>query len=200
MKRTQQQVKALELLKQLGELLSGDPTPTKQKKLLRKLENSLTFKDQETHNKWLDCLFSYRCYEDFEELTKAIIKDMKSDLVKNILELKKIMSKVKDKRVYARVTYVSASGMSRGVTFRVITKKGELLRIDNLIRKITSYRWAREWDNGIVIGGCGMDVIFNTLYNINSIAMHQGITRTSMTRTDHDLLYNGIVNTNYWTL
>lgn len=200
MKKTKEQQKALDLLKQLGELLDGDPTPTKQKNLLRKLENSLTFKDQETHNKWLDCLFSYKFWEDFEELTKAIIKDMKSEMVKGILELKNIMKKVKDKRVYARVTYVSNSGMSRGVTFRVITKKGELLRIDGIINKITSYRWAREWSNGLVIGGCGLDVIFNTLYNINSIALHKGIIKTSKIKTQHDLLYNGIVNTNYWTL
>ena len=200
MKKTKEQQKALELLKQLGDTMSEDPGSTNETKLVKKLEKSLTFKDQQTHEKWLDCLFSFKFWEDFEDLTKSIIKEMLPEQVKAILELKNIMKKVKDKRVYARVTYVSSSGMSRGVTFRVITKKGELLRIDTYIHKILGYSWAREWSNGLVIGGCGLDVVFNTLYCINEVALYKGIIKKSKTRTDHDLRYNGIVNSNYWTL
>lgn len=198
MKKNTRQQKALDLLKQLENALNSEPN--KQNKLARQLEKTLIFKDKEIKEKWLDLLFSFRCWEDFEELTKTIINDMREDMDKALLELKNLMKKVKDKRVYARVTNVARSGMSRSITFRVITKKGELLRIDGIIQRITQYRWAREWCDGIIVSGCGMDVIFNTLYNINSVALYRNIIKPSKKHNEHDLRYSGIVNTNYWTL
>ena len=114
-------------------------------------------------------------------------------------ELKKIMKKTKDKRVYAMVAHVSSSGMSRDITFRVVTNKGELLCIDPLIKKITGYSWGADF-RGVHVGGCGMDMIFNTLYVVNSRAISYGIIKKSKNVNAHDLQYKGLVNSNYWSL
>lgn len=126
-------------------------------------------------------------------------KGQNQETLQALLELKKIMKKVKDKRIYAMVTHVSSSGMSRDITFRVITNKGELLRVDPLIKKITGYRWADNY-KGLHVGGCGMDMIFNTLYVVNSIAISYKVIRKSKKTSDHDLQYQGLVNSNYWSL
>lgn len=127
------------------------------------------------------------------------MKNQNREKLQALLELKKTMSKVKDKRVYAMVTHVSSSGMSRDITFRVVTKKGELLRIDPLIKKITGYRWANNY-SGLHVDGCGMDMIFNTLYIVNSYAIDYRVIKKSNKKTSHDLQYEGLVNSNYWSL
>ena len=127
------------------------------------------------------------------------MKNQNQEKLQALLELKKTMSKVKDKRVYAMVTHVSSSGMSRDITFRVVTNKGELLRIDPLIKKITGYPWGADF-RGVHVGGCGMDMIFDTLYVVNSIAIRYGIIKKSKNVNSHDLQYEGLVNSNYWSL
>jgi len=122
-----------------------------------------------------------------------------TETLQALRELKKLMRQTKDKRVYAMVTHVSNSGMSRDITFRIVTKKGELLRIDPLIKKITGYSWARDW-RGLHVGGCGMDMIFNTLYVVNSIAIKYKVIKKSKKVNAHDLQYQGLVNSNYWSL
>lgn len=126
-------------------------------------------------------------------------KGQNQETLQALLQLKNIMRKAKDKRVFAMVTHVSSSGMSRDITFRVITKKGELLRIDPLIKKITGYSWGADF-RGIHVCGCGMDMIFNTLYIVNSIAIKYRVIKKSSKKTSHDLQYEGLVNSNYWSL
>lgn len=127
------------------------------------------------------------------------MRKLNPEILQALKQLKKYMQKTKDKRVYAMVTHVSSSGMSRDITFRIVTKTGDLLRIDPLIKKITGYRWATNY-NGIHVCGCGMDMIFNTLYNVNAIAAHYGIIKKSKNKNNHDLYYNGLVDSNYWSL
>ena len=112
--------------------------------------------------------------------------------------LRELKHLCKGSRIYARVNHVSSSGMSREITFRVL-KKNSLYNITGLIQKITGYSWGRSWD-GIRVGGCGMDMIFNTLYVVNCVGIRYGIIKKSKNRTDHELRYNGIVNTTYWSL
>lgn len=44
------------------------------KSLTEQLEKALPFKSEAEHQKWLDILFGYKFYEDFEEATMKIIK------------------------------------------------------------------------------------------------------------------------------
>lgn len=119
-----------------------------------------------------------------------------TDTLQALKQLKNIMQKCKDKRVYARVTHVSNTGMSRDIHFIAITKRGSVYNIDGLIHRITGYQWARV-GSGLHVGGCGMDMIFHVLYTVNTIAKSYHVVKTSKNMTSHDLYYNGLVNSNY---
>lgn len=121
-----------------------------------------------------------------------------AEILQALKQLKKIMRKTKDCRVYAMVTHVSNSGMSRSITYRVIYKNS-LWNIDPYIKAITGYRWDSNY-RGIHVGGCGMDMVFNTLYVVNSIAVNYGIIKPSKNKSKHDLYYSGLVNSNYYSL
>jgi len=45
--------------------------------LIGEIEKELPFKDQEEHQKWLDCLFTFKFWEDFEGMTLNIINRLK---------------------------------------------------------------------------------------------------------------------------
>ena len=113
-------------------------------------------------------------------------------------QLKKIMQHTKDKRIYASVIHVSATGMSRVIKFYTITKNGSLYNLNGLINNITGYAWDKNY-YGLRVYGCGMDMIFNTLYNVNCIAAHYHVIKTSKKKTKHDLYYSGLVNSNYYS-
>ena len=125
-------------------------------------------------------------------------ENTKKDIAKieALKQLKKIMSRCKDKRCYAIVLHVSASGMSRVIHFAAITKQGAFYNLDGMIHRITGYNFDNNY-NGLRIGGCGMDIIFNTLYNINSYARIYNIIKTSKKHNAHDIQYYGLINTNY---
>ena len=47
--------------------------------LIGEIEKELPFKDQEEHQKWLDCLFTFKFWEDFEGMTLNIINRLKQE-------------------------------------------------------------------------------------------------------------------------
>lgn len=114
-------------------------------------------------------------------------------------QLKKIMQKTKNKRVYATVLHVSAFDMSRVIKFIAITKNGDVYNLNNIIHNITGYAHDRNY-YGLRVYGSGMDMIFNTLYNVNAYAIDYKVIKTSKNKTKHDLYYNGVVDTNYWNI
>ena len=116
-----------------------------------------------------------------------------------LYQLKKIMKKTKNKRVYATVLHVSNTGMSRVIRFIAITKRGNVYNITDLIRKITGYHWDRSY-YGIRVYGCGMDMVFNTLYNVNAIAYSYKVIKTSKNKDKHDIYYDGLIDSNYWNI
>lgn len=65
--------------------------------------------------------------------------------------------------VYATVTKVARSGMSRRIAFYVPSGES-ILRISYSISVILDLPCDSE---GILVRGCGMDMIFNTLYQLN---------------------------------
>ena len=119
----------------------------------------------------------------------------KNDVLLALKQLKEIMQRCKDKRCYAIVRRVSSSGMSRTVHFAAIDKKGNYYNIDNMIHRITGYKY----DNfdGLRVGGCGMDMIFNTLYIVNSYALQYGIVKKTKKKDKHYQQYHGVINTSY---
>lgn len=126
---------------------------------------------------------------------------MKKDprVLQALKQLKEIMQKTKNKRVYATVLHVSNTGMSRVIKFIVITRNGNVLNINNLIHEITGYKHDSNY-YGLRVYGCGMDMAFNTLYNVNAIAYSYKVIKTSKKTDKHDIYYRGLVDSNYWNI
>lgn len=123
------------------------------------------------------------------------MKQRNTEKLEALNQLKNVMLKCKDKKCFAIVKSVSSSGMSRVIHFVAITKNGDIYNLDNMIHKITGDNF-KDYD-GLRVYGCGMDMIFNTLYNVNSYARIYNVVKTSKKRSAHDIQYNGIINTNY---
>ena len=122
-----------------------------------------------------------------------------NDVLVALNQLKEIMQKTKNKRVYATVLHVSNTGMSRVIKFIAITKQGDVYNLNNLIHRITGYKHDPNY-YGLRVYGCGMDMIFHTLYNVNSIAYAYKVIKTSKNIDKHDIYYEGLVNSNYWSI
>lgn len=111
-------------------------------------------------------------------------------------QLKNIMRQCHNKRCFTIVNHVSSTGMSRVIHFVAITKRGGVYCLDGLIHKITGYKFDNSY-NGLRVYGCGMDMIFNTLYVLNSYARNYNIIKPSKKHDAHDIQYNGVINTSY---
>ena len=110
--------------------------------------------------------------------------------------LKELREDLKGKKIIACVCYVSSSGMSRHIKFCYVGNNGYLYNISYKVSKILGYRYNNN-DNSVIVGGCGMDLIFHCLYNLNSWALELGVIKPSKKKDRHTLQYNGVVNTNY---
>jgi len=96
-------------------------------------------------------------------------------------ELESILQSVRDGEVYADVVSVSRSGMSRRIKFYRIKKDIFDKKSSHYIQRITAeigwlsgeleqgkYTQGRNrsvYVDGLRVSGCGMDMIFATLYN-----------------------------------
>lgn len=86
----------------------------------------------------------------------------------------------------------SKSGMSRKFKIHVITKNGELYNLTWIIANIMNYTFTK--DGKIRVYGCGMDMLFNTCYELNNkIANYIDKEYTY----NHDIAYHGYVDTMY---
>ncbi len=96
-----------------------------------------------------------------------------------IAELRKILKPGSD--VYTNVEHVSSSGMTRHISLHVPYRdKGSAGRTKLRIRNITwlaaramGERVNRD-NGGIVVGGCGMDMCFGTVYNLGRVLFPKG--------------------------
>ena len=79
----------------------------------------------------------------------------------------------KNIKVWARVNHVTKSGMNRDISFYILTKDDGIKNInDQMFTLLNGYKCSFEKYNkiyyaGVRVGGCGMDMIFNSLYNAN---------------------------------
>ena len=68
-------------------------------------------------------------------------------------------------KIYALVNSVSRSGMSRRIEFFVAID-GDIMRIGYDIARIVNHHYNVD-KGGLSVGGCGMDMIFSVLSNLN---------------------------------
>ena len=118
-------------------------------------------------------------------------KENKENMQKLIEILKKCNNKDK-KGVMLTFTNLKASksGMSRTFNIYCTTKKGDLLNITYLVAKITENTFTNNYK--MRINGCGMDMLFETCYQLNC-----AINRLKGKKYNSDIAYHGYVNTTY---
>ena len=85
-------------------------------------------------------------------------------------ELHKILSP--GDTVHGIVRSVARSGMSRRIDFYKLTAEGPLY----LTGYFADVYQTDDFDGGMRVNGCGMDMIFDTVYNIGSALWPQGFT------------------------
>lgn len=84
--------------------------------------------------------------------------------------------------IYAKVARVSASGMNRKVQL-YIAKGGEIIDISYHAAKVLEWGWKEGYNGGINVSGCGMDILFHTIYSL-SYAMGYGDMCQDRNRTE----------------
>lgn len=112
----------------------------------------------------------------------------KEKQLKDLEALKNILKYTNKKLIFTNLK-ASQTGMSR--TFNIyVCKKGELYNITRLVASITDNTFTSDYKMRIY--GCGMDMLFETCYQLNSQAKwldgYRGKKKTS---------YNYLVDTRY---
>lgn len=132
--------------------------------------------------------------ESKENKTKQEIKDLEK--FKVLRSMIGCMNNKLDNEIIATIKRVSTSGMSRNIAFGFITEK----RLFNFTYHISVIKEITMNDNhSIRVGGCGMDMIFHTLYSLNGNIV--SLLKTYGLLKDNEYSnYNFVVNTSYNTL
>lgn len=77
------------------------------------------------------------------------------------MDLKEVKKAILDGKVYASIVHVSSTGMMREIKFYTI-KNDSLVNITDTISEMTGRKTGKR--RGVKVTGCGMDMIFHTLY------------------------------------
>lgn len=84
--------------------------------------------------------------------------DYKKDIIKIFND------KTRNKKFYANIVSVSNSGMSRKIKYYII-KNNQLIDITSYICETVGYKEdSKTW--ALKVGGCGMDMVWDVLYNL----------------------------------
>lgn len=74
---------------------------------------------------------------------------------------------IRERRMICSIGSVSRSGMSRTIKFLEMSNGGERYNLLNFYQFFEALGYSKAKENGYFrIGGCGMDMIFNTNYTI----------------------------------
>lgn len=92
--------------------------------------------------------------------------------------------------VYAKVSKVSRSGMHRRVHL-YISKDGEIVDISYWAAKALEWGYKDGFDGGIGVSGCGMDMLFHTVYSL-SYSMGYGSLNQGRDDTKNDSGHIGL--------
>jgi len=99
------------------------------------------------------------------------MKVSKSDRDESIKQLKEWIRR--GDTVYTVLRHVSQSGMMRHISVILITNHGKrLLYPDWHVSRILGYPLAK--DQGIRVGGCGMDMGFHVVYSLSMALFKEG--------------------------
>lgn len=90
--------------------------------------------------------------------------------------------------ILAKVTRVSASGMSRRVQLFFI-KDNELVNISYWSAKALQWGYKDGYNQGISVSGCGMDMLFHT---VDSLSYSMGYGALSQSGKTTGLIYKAI--------
>lgn len=89
--------------------------------------------------------------------------------------------------IYTKVARVSASGMNRKVQLFIALRKkeggAEIIDISYWSAKALEWGYKDGYNGGINVGGCGMDMLFHTVYSL-SYAMGYGDMCQDRDRTE----------------
>lgn len=88
---------------------------------------------------------------------------MKKEINKELLEY---MEQFRGKRFLAIINRVSKSGMSRRIEFYAPDSAGVICRIGADVAKLLRYTYNID-QGGMLVKGCGMDMIFSVLSQLN---------------------------------
>lgn len=96
-----------------------------------------------------------------------------------IRNAKRFIKALKEQRIVVSIPHISSSGMSRIIRFREINRyKWEskthycITQFDWFLEQL-GWSYDKNWD-GIRVGGCGMDMVFHTLYSVCGTLQHHG--------------------------
>ncbi len=115
----------------------------------------------------------------------------KTEKTEAISQLRKLVKP--GRTVYGIIRHVSSSGMTRNIDFYVI-HKGEPYFLTYYIGKALGYRHDYRGRGGLVVQGCGMDMVFSVVYDLGRTLWPKGFTparhklhgRNGSPATEHD--------------
>ncbi len=81
-------------------------------------------------------------------------------------ELVNILSTIPTDTIYTVIRHVSSSGMQREISLRMIDA-GRIISLDWLVSNATGHKIGKH--NGLVVKGCGMDMGFHLVDQINHL-------------------------------
>lgn len=112
---------------------------------------------------------------DFNVLTKT--EGAKLYREQHTRDLRKLIKA--GQTVYTDLDHVSSSGMSRRISVYIV-RKGEIVNITRRVAVITGWRQSEK--GGLIVGGCGMDMGFHTVYTLGRYLWPKGTRKPHGTR------------------
>ena len=104
--------------------------------------------------------------QEFDTCKEFYIEDIATAFMKHLYPAIR-----KNRMIYGVVHKVSGSGMSRTASFYIVIGN-EIVNISHLISRINNIRTNKDGD--LVLSGCGMDMLFNTIYNFSANVFGDG--------------------------
>lgn len=75
--------------------------------------------------------------------------------------------------VYTIIRHVSRSGMQREISLKLLRRDGEVpYHLDGNVALALGDRIGKH--DGVIVGGCGMDMGFHVVYNLSATLFHDG--------------------------
>ena len=88
--------------------------------------------------------------------------------------------------VYAKVNKVSASGMSRNIGLYLVRKDGSINDISYHASKALEWGYKDGYNGGVRVSGCGMDMLFHTVYTLSFAMGYGALNQTNDTTKNKD--------------